>query len=186
MAEEICLQGHLLALAFRAAVGRRVDDQADVSTLTRRQFTGAAGLVARRLRHALDLGTDRDAVASLLRIHPALLPAQYSGVSIESAPSVAVRVARSSPGAVDGGWPALLAAGSTEPLDAIARAVDPHFRFELQPVADDTATAVLVRDDEPHAVAEAVVMAGFSTGADFTFLDRGVPVEIRTDRSGDR
>ncbi len=135
---------------------------------------------------ALDLGTGPDAVASLLRVHPALLPAQYTGVSIESDPTVAVRVARSSPGAIDGGWPALLATGVTEPLDAIARAVDPRFRFELRPGADDVATAVLVRDDEPHAVAEAVVMAGFSTGADFIFVDRGVPVEIRADRSRDR
>ena len=33
-------------------------------------------------------------------------------------------------------------------------------------------------DDEPAPLAEPVVMAKFSTGANFAFEDRGTPVEI--------
>src|SRR5258707_7298108 len=54
IAEEICLQGHLLALSFLAALERRMDRQRAIG-FSRRQFTGVAGLTAERLRRALDL-----------------------------------------------------------------------------------------------------------------------------------
>ena len=54
--DEVCLQGHLLALAFLRAVRARTDTDASAVEFGRRQFTGVAGVVAARLRVALGLG----------------------------------------------------------------------------------------------------------------------------------
>lgn len=57
IAQESCLQGHLLALSFLAALERRMDRDAAVR-LGRRQLIGVAGMTAERLRAALGLGRD--------------------------------------------------------------------------------------------------------------------------------
>ncbi len=56
IAEEVCLQGHLLALSFLSAVRKRVDTDEAAVAFGRKQFTGIAGWTAGRIRDALGLG----------------------------------------------------------------------------------------------------------------------------------
>lgn len=73
MADEVCLQHHLLTLGFLIALRSRLEPTAAIE-LCRKQFTGIAGLTAERLRKALNLGDDPAALATVLRLHPAWNP----------------------------------------------------------------------------------------------------------------
>jgi hypothetical protein len=177
MAEEICLQGHLLALSFLAALERRVDRAAAID-FGRRQFIGAAGLAAERLCRALSLGSELDDVARLLAIHPAFLPRQYVGLDVEVSDRLVLRLDQDCAGVADRGWPAMLDADHPEPLDAIVRAVDPRYR--CVPLDDAGGlTFEVVIDDNPAPLAGEVELARVSTGALFEFEDRGTPVVVR-------
>lgn len=180
VAEEVCLQGHLLALSFRRSVESRVAPDAAVEIL-RHQFTGVAGLAAERLRALFDLGDGLDAVAALFGIHPAMLPAAYTGVTVEG-PSddgrLVLRVDLASPAVADGAWPSTLSPTDLEPLDAIVRPVDPRYRCRGEIVGGELVVTI-ERGDEPSAESADVALAKFSTGATFSFEDRPTRVEIR-------
>jgi hypothetical protein len=177
IAEEICLQGHLLALSFLAALERRMD-RGRAFGFGRRQLIGVAGLTAERLRLALGLERDLDGVAQVLQLHPAFLPCQYVACEVELSDRLIVRLGSDCPGVADGGWPAMLDAEHPEPLDAIVRAIDPRYRCE--PIGDDTDLMFeVVMDDVASPVAGEVELARFSTGASFRFEDRGTPVAVR-------
>jgi hypothetical protein len=178
IAEEVCLQGHLLSLSFLAAARERVDTDDEARELTRHQFTGVAGVAAARLRAALGLGTGLEDAALVLARSPALLPAAYTGVRVASGDRLLVHVDRSAPAAADGAWPSLLVAGRLEPLDAIVGAVDRRLRGAV--VSDDGAELVVevVRGEDERPVPDDVRLTEFSTGADFAFVDRGTPVTL--------
>ena len=80
IAEEVCIQGHLLALSFLASTRTHVDSDEEARTFSRRQFTGVAGVAARRLKEALGLGQDLADVAAVLSLSPGLLPTSYTGM----------------------------------------------------------------------------------------------------------
>jgi hypothetical protein len=177
IAQEICLQGHLLSLSFLAALERRMDRDRAVG-FGRRQLTGVAGLTAERLRQALGVGRDLDGVAQVLALHPAYLPRQYVACEVELSDRLIVRFDTDCPGVADGGWPSMLDAEHPESLDAIVRAIDPRYRCE--PVAQGTGVAFeVVMDDIAAPVSGEVELARFSTGATFAFEDRGTPVALR-------
>ena len=73
IAEEVCLQHHLLALGFlsRSASGPMRTRRAEI---TRKQLTGIAGLAAERIRDALGLPDDLEGLAAVLSVHPLLRP----------------------------------------------------------------------------------------------------------------
>jgi len=180
IAEEVCLQGHLLALSFLASTRNHVDTDDDARSFSRRQFTGVAGVAAARLHAALGLGTGHGDVAAVLALSPGLLPTAYTGVRVDVGDRVVVRVDRTAPAAVDGSWPTLLDADHLEPLDAIVGAVDRRYRCVV--VADNPGELVVevVRGDDELPVPDDVRLTRFSTGADFAFTDRGTPVVLRT------
>lgn len=180
IAEEVCLQWHLLVLSFVRAVRSRTGAEQAIE-LTRHQFTGIAGLTAERLRAALGLGTDLDAVATVLELHPAFLPTGYVDRAVESQDDgLAFRVAvGTGPAAEDGAWPSLLDAEHLAPLDAIVRAVDPRLRCEARPAPDGWLAVVVLAADHPAPEAADVGLTRFSTGARFAFADRGTPVALR-------
>ncbi len=70
IAQEACVQAHLLVLSFQAAIAARYGTDA-ATDVCRRQFTGAAGLVAGRLVRAFGLQPGADGLARLLSLHPA-------------------------------------------------------------------------------------------------------------------
>lgn len=177
IAQEICLQGHLLSLSFLAALERRMDHARAVG-FGRRQLTGAAGLTADRLRLALGVERDLDGLAQVLALHPAFLPRQYVAFEVELTDRLVVRLGSDCPGVADGGWPAMLDADHPEPLDAIVRAIDARFRCE--PIDSSSGVAFeVVMDDVAAPVAGEVELARISTGATFAFADRGTPVMVR-------
>ncbi|MEY2453154.1 MAG: hypothetical protein QOD92_2728 [Acidimicrobiaceae bacterium] len=178
IAEEICLEGHLLALSFLAALERRMDRKRAV-TFGRRQFTGAAGLAAERLHLALGLDRSLDAVARVVALHPAFLPRQYVSCTVDLSDRLIIRLDADCAAVDDGGWLAMLDAEHVEPLNAIVRAIDPRYRCDS--VADGGGlTFEVVMDDVGAPVAGAVELARISTGAQFTFHDRGTPVMLRS------
>jgi hypothetical protein len=178
IAQELCLQGHLLALSFLAALRRRIEPDAAVS-FGRRQFTGVAGLTAERLRGALGLGRDLEAVARVIALHPALLPYDYVECDVELSDRLVVRLGADSAGVADAGWPSMLAAEHLEPLDAIVRSIDPRYRCEAIDNGPGGLALEVVQDDVAAPVAAEVALARFSTGAEFKFNDRGTPVQLR-------
>ncbi len=178
IAEEVCLQGHLLSLSFLAATRERVDTDEQARDITRRQFTGVAGVASARLRAALDLGSGLDDAAVVLARSPGLLPTAYTGVRVETGDRLLVHVDRSAPATADGSWPTLLDADHLEPLDAIVGAVDRHLHCTV--VSEDAAELVVevVRGDDERPVPDDVRLTEFSTAAQFEFSDRGTPVVL--------
>ena len=168
MADEVALQGHLLALSYRLAVATRGLDAAD---LLRKQFTGAAGVVAGRLRAALDLPPDVAGLVTLLRVHPAFAPHGYAGVTVTDGDQATIRIDRRAPAMADHGWLSVLDAAHLGPLEAVLNAVDPALHVE---VAKDDADQLVVRvvrgsptDEQPE-----VAVTRFSTGASFVLTER--------------
>ena len=180
IADEVCLQGHLLSLSFLAAVTARTPTPEDAVEFLRHQFRGTAGVAAERLRDALALPPTPEGAATLLRLHPCLLPYAYVGCDVELDGRLLVRFARDADAQADGAWPATLDADHLGPLDAMVRVLDDHLHCTA--VTDDGTALVVevVRGDSPVAESDDVVLTKFSTGAAFAFEDRGTPVELRT------
>ena len=165
MADEVCLQMHLLNLGFVHAVGRRTDAER-ARRICVRQLTGIAGLTAARLHHALGLPGGAEGARRVLALHPLLNPAAYVRATVGDTLTVTA-----SPAHADGAWISLCGPGETRPLQAIVRAVDPHLDVEVEgtPAAW---TARVVRRAEPAKDLDEVAVARVSTGASFTFRPR--------------
>jgi len=179
IAEEVCLQGHLLALSFMAAMRSRVDSDEESTLFARKQFTGIAGLAAQRIRLALGLGPRIEDLMQVIALHPALLPHSYVGCDMELSDKLVIRFGAGTGAMADGAWPATLDGEHLDPLNAIVRAVDPRFRCEALPDDGGGLRVEVVTDEAEAPLAEEVVLTRFSTGSDFVFVDRGTPVEIR-------
>ncbi|MEU6564023.1 hypothetical protein [Nocardia nova] len=172
MADEVCLQQHLLNLAFLIAVEERADLE-KMADIARKQFAGIAGLTSERLRETLGLGTGFDDLAQVLRVHPAWNPLPYVDMEIDAYHDSAVlRIGRDSPGVRDGGWPAAIDADHLEPLAAMVRGVNP--RFDVHARAGDEAELVveITLAATPFKEIPEVAITRFSTGADFHFSPR--------------
>ena len=182
ISDEVCLQGHLLALSYLAAVTARTPTREEAVGFGRHQFTGVAGVAAERFRDALDLPPTLDGAATLLGLHPGLLPYEYVRCEVELGERLLVRIPRDTGAMDDGAWPSMLDADHLGPLDAIVRVLDDHLR--CRPVSDDGSGLVVevVRSDTAVPESDDVVLTRFSTGAAFTFADRATPVELRTGR----
>lgn len=172
IAEEVCLQGHLLTLSFRSAVATRTSAHREAE-IVRRQFTGIAGLAAERLCAALALPSGLDGAARLLALHPAFNPTGYAGLSVDVRDGLLIRLDRRAPAVADGAWPALVTAANLDAVHEILRAADPTLRAS---VVTDDADALELRvtvGAEPSAESPDVRVARISTGASFVFADRG-------------
>jgi hypothetical protein len=167
MADEVCLQMHLLYLSFAIAVRARAADDAEAVSICTRGLTGVAGLAAERIRHALGLPGGIDGARQVLELHPLLNPAGY--VVAEMADD-RLTVHRS-PAHNDDAWIALCSPESVQPLQAIATAVDP--RIEVRVSGTDTEwTAELVETDSAAAELSEVSVAKVSGGSTFQFEPR--------------
>ncbi|MFF2553211.1 hypothetical protein ACFVUS_19565 [Nocardia sp. NPDC058058] len=182
MADEVCLQQHLLTLGFRRAVAER-SDSAVALGITRKQFIGIAGITAERLRLALGLGDDAAALAKVLRLHPALNPADYVDAEVSSEThggerTVELRLGRDCGAVADGAWAALVDDTHLEALNALARGVNPRFEVRVRSVTDTALTVEFGLSATPFREAGEVAITRFSTGADFSFTDRGIPLPL--------
>jgi hypothetical protein len=168
MADEVCLQMHLLYLSFAIAVRARAgaDAQLAVSVGTR-QLTGLAGLGAERIHRALSLPGGIEGVLRVLELHPLLNPAGYVAAEIVGEQLVAHR----SPAHDDGAWISLCSPESVQPLQAIATAVDPHIQVRVSGTSTDW-TAGLAEIDTAATELPEVSVAKVSRGSTFQFQPR--------------
>ena len=168
MADEVCLQMHLLNLSFVLAVGKRAGTNTELATeICTKQLIGLAGVAAERIHRALDRPCGIEGAARVLELHPLFNPTAY--VSAEFGPD-AVHVSRS-PAHEDGAWISLVTPAETRPLQAIVAAVDPH--LDVQVAGTDTDwTAHVIETGTAAKEFPEVSVAKFSGGATFVFEPR--------------
>ncbi|HEX4189825.1 MAG TPA: hypothetical protein VHZ06_02425 [Marmoricola sp.] len=172
IADEVCLQMHLLNLSFLRAIDRRTEADQYVEIATK-QLVGLAGIAADRIRAALDLPVDEAGALRVLELHPLLNPAAYVTASVGDE----VRVSHG-PAHDDGTWISIVGPGRTAPLEAAVRALDPCLDVEVTGT-DDEWTACVVRRAEAAAEAGEVAVTRFSTGASFEFTHRkAIPITV--------
>lgn len=167
LADEVCVQMHLLVLSFQQAVRARATDRAQADDIVTKQLTGIAGIMAERLCRALGCGDDESAAVQVLKLHPLLNPSSYVEASFTE---VTVTV-RPSPAHEDEAWISRCGPASVRPLQAIVQAVNPTLDVEVHGAADDW-SAHLTRRREPAKELDEVTITRFSKGASFTFSPR--------------
>jgi len=168
IADEVCLQMHLLNLSFILAVGARAGaDTALATDICTKQLIGVAGIGAERIHKALDLPGGIEGAVRVLELHPLLNPAAY--VDAEFGPDT-VSVRRS-PAHEDGSWVALVSPAETRPLQAIVAAVDPHLSVEVLG-SDAEWTARVIETETAAKEFGEVAVVKFSGGAEFVFEPR--------------
>jgi hypothetical protein len=167
IADEVCLQMHLLNLSFGVAVRARAENEQQAREICTKQLIGIAGVSAERIHRALALPDSIEGALRVLELHPLLNPAAYVDADIGSD---AVRV-HPSPAHHDGAWISVCSPAELRPLQAIVAAVDPHLDVEI--VGTDTDwTARVVRRGKPAKEFREVSVAKVSRGATFEFQPR--------------
>jgi hypothetical protein len=168
IADEVCLQMHLLNLSFVLAVKKRAGDDVDlVRSICTKQLTGIAGVATERIRRALTIPTDLDGLAMVLRLHPLLNPAGYVDADIEPG---RLHVT-DSPAHDDGAWISLCGPHSVQPLQAIATAFDPHLSVHVSG-SDTDWSAEFEWTDTASPDCPEVQITKVSGGAAFAFEPR--------------
>ncbi len=168
MADEVCLQMHLLNLSFVIAVGKRAGTDTQLATeICTKQLIGVAGLGAERIHQALELPGGVEGAVRVLQLHPLLNPAAY--VDAEFGPDV-VRLRRS-PAHEDGAWASLVTPEEKRPMQAIVAAVDPHLDVEIVGGQQEWTARVVETDTAAKEFSE-VSVAKVSGGATFAFQPR--------------
>ncbi|MFD0902963.1 hypothetical protein [Actinomadura sediminis] len=171
IADEVCLQMHLLDRAFALAVAERAADAGELLRIRRKQLVGIAGIAAERLARALDPPNDAEGAARLLAVHPLFNPSAYVDADVRADGDGATVALRPSPAHEDGAWISLCGPAWTTALQAVVRAADPRLDVEVTGT-DDEWRLVVVRRDHPSPEPDEVAVVRFSTGTDFAFEPR--------------
>jgi hypothetical protein len=167
IADEVCLQMHLLNLSFGIAVRARAENEQQARDICTKQLIGIAGLGAERIHRALQLPDGVEGALRVLKLHPLINPAAYIDAEVGSD---AVQV-HSSPAHADGTWISLCSPDEPRPLQAIVAAVDPHLDVEITGTDSDWRARVVHRDT-PATEQREVSVTRFSRGATFEFEPR--------------
>jgi hypothetical protein len=168
MADEVCLQMHLLNLSFIIALGARVGTNTELAKqICTKQLIGVAGLGAERIHRALELTGGIDGAIKVLELHPLFNPSAY--VTAEFGPDM-VNVHRS-PAHEDGAWVSLVGPAEIRPLQAIVAAVNPHLDVEVAGTENDW-TARIFETGIPANEFPEVSVAKVSGGSTFVFEPR--------------
>jgi len=177
--QEVAVQTHLLAHAYLYCVASRwgVDE---ALTNAPQVFTGTSGVAAGRVAAVLGIaGTDADAIAKLLQLHPVFQPRTYVAPAVDLLDKQTVRFAlRDAPcfHERDGlSWFSSMADEPSTALDAIARAINPRASSAPDRTRGDERLAwriVIDPDAGPAPLSPSVELARISTGATVTFLPR--------------
>jgi len=190
LADEICVQQHLLVMSFLLAIERRYSTE-DAVEVGAKQFTGIAGLTAERLRAAFGLGTTLADIAQVLELHPAFRPRNYVDFSLNLAAgeegdaggdTLTLRLGDCVALAEVGrdSWITILADGHDAALQATVQAINPCARvLREQPAEGSVASWSVTIGDEPAKESSEVGLTRFSTGADFRFAATPVTLSAR-------
>lgn len=167
MADEVCLQMHLLYLSFAIAVRARAGTDADLATsVGTRQLIGLAGLGAERIHRALSLPGGVEGVMQVLKLHPLLNPIGYVDAEVTDR-----LIVHRSPAHDDTAWISLCSPQSVQPLQAIATAVDPHVEVRADGTSTDWNVDFSQTDSAATELPE-VSIAKVSGGSTFQFQPR--------------
>lgn len=167
MADEVCLQMHLLYLSFVIAVRKRAADDAEAVSICTRGLIGVAGLAAERIHRAIGSPGGIDGLLRVLALHPLLNPAGYVVSEIAGERLLVQR----SPAHDDGAWISLCSPQSVQPLQAIATAVNPRIEVHVSGTDTDWAAEFVETDTEAAELAE-VSVTKVSGGSTFQFEPR--------------
>jgi hypothetical protein len=168
IADEVCLQMHLLNLSFGVAVRARAGADAEQArSICTKQLIGVAGLGADRIRRALSLSEDAGGALRVLELHPLLNPANYVDADLTDGK---LHV-RPSPAHEDGSWISLCTPDGYVPLQAIVAAVNPKLDVQVEGT-DTTWTASVIERSTPAKELSEVAVTKFSGGATFQFEPR--------------
>lgn len=162
IADEVCLQMHLLTNGFRMALASRLPPEQgrDIAVRT---LIGIAGVATDRIRRAV-LTNDP---LRILTLHPLLNPAAYVAAQVAGD---RLTVAHG-PAHEDDVWIALCGPEETRPLQAVVRAVDPLLDVEVEGDAEQWSLRVVERES-PAAEFDEVAVTRISSGAGFDFAPR--------------
>ncbi len=167
MADEVCLQMHLLYLSFAIAVRARAGSDVKLAdSICTRGLIGVAGLAAERIHRALSLPDGIAGVIKVFELHPLFNPVGY--VNAEAHDQLQVHP---SPAHDDAAWISLCSPESVEPLQAIATAIDPHIEVRVTGTGTDW-IAELSESDTAATELPEVSVAKVSGGATFEFQPR--------------
>lgn len=164
LADEVCLQMHLLNLGYIRAVKARTKNW---ESMARSQLLGIAGVAARRLVAALEI-TDP---VELLRLHPIFNPSRYVWSDTGAQLDAAGLAIATSPAHADGSWITYCGPDNPEPLQAVVQALDPHYDVNITGNLDKWRLEVVWRDT-PAEEFGAVAVTAISTGASWEFTER--------------
>jgi hypothetical protein len=168
IADEVCLQMHLLNLSFGVAVRARAGADAEQArSICTKQLIGVAGLGADRIRRALSLSEDAAGALRVLELLPLLNPANYVDADLTDGK---LHV-RPSPAHEDGSWISLCTPDGYVPLQAIVAAVNPKLDVQVEGT-DTTWTATVIERSTPAKELSEVAVTKFSGGATFQFEPR--------------
>lgn len=168
MADEVCLQMHLLNLSYVLAVGKRCGTNVELArTICTKQLVGLAGIAGERIHRALGLPATVDGAVRTLELHPMFNPAAY--VDAEFGPDV-VHVRRS-PAHEDGAWVSLVTPAEARPLQAAVAAVDPRLNIEIAGTEEDWTARVIETDTAAKEFSEVSVVK-VSGGSTWVFEGR--------------
>ncbi len=168
MADEVCLQMHLLNLSFVLAVGKRAGTEHRTGQVDLHQTADRAGRRGRRTHPpCARAARGIEGAVKVLELHPLFNPAAY--VDAEFGPDV-VHVRRS-PAHEDGAWISLVTPDEVRPLQAIVAAVDPHLDVEVGGT-DTEWTARVVETETAAKEFPEVSVAKVSGGSTLVFEPR--------------
>ncbi|MFZ3394229.1 hypothetical protein TVH25_13285 [Rhodococcus sp. 7Tela_A2] len=178
IAEEVCLQQHMLTLGFLMGVRKRTDE-ASALDLARKQLTGIAGIASERIHRVLGTPQSFAGLAAVLDVHPVLSPYHYVERTVEhDSHGLTLHIHRRGGAHVDGAWPTLVDSDHLGALDALVRGVDAHFSVRVESETEDSLVVGVVREDTPAKECGEVAITRFSSGTDFVFADRGIPLPL--------
>ena len=167
MADEVCLQMHLLYLSFAVAVRARAgSDAALAASVGTRQLIGLAGLGAERIHRALSLPDGIVGVLRVFELHPLFNPLGY----VNAETHARLHVHRS-PAHDDAAWISLCSPESVQPLQAIATAIDPRIHVQISGDSTDWTVELFETDTVAKELPE-VAITKVSGGATFEFQPR--------------
>ena len=167
MADEVCLQMHLLYLSFAIAVRARAGSDIKLAdSICTRQLIGVAGLGAERIHKALRLPDGIDGVRKVFELHSLFNPLGYVNAELGDRLTVHRSAAHD-----DAAWISLCSPESVQPLQAIATAIDPRIEVRITGTGTDW-TAELSETDSAAEELPEVSIAKVSGGATFEFQPR--------------
>lgn len=177
---EFAIQSHLLLRSFLLSVTQHWGHEVAFRVVPR-LLAGWGGVTAQRLKSAFDLGDDSDAIATMLRLHPAFQPRDYIALHVETEDDTTLRFGFGVDAAAarerdDLTWFSQLGGAMDAALARIIQAFNSRASVtSIDPASGDRHTYRVVIDPgmQPAAAFDELAIANITSGAAFRFARSG-------------